>query len=108
VLPGDAAHDERARIVRSAYEIAPVLEQAWRSFARPEENLGPTLHEVRCPVLLTWAKDDLVLPLKGSEPAFQQFPRHQLEVFDGGHAPFLEDPDHFEQQLRRFLKTSAK
>jgi pimeloyl-ACP methyl ester carboxylesterase len=108
VLPGDAAHDERARIVRSAYEIAPVLEQAWRSFAKPEENLGPILHEVRCPVMLAWAKDDFVLPLKGAEPALQQFPRHELEVFDGGHAPFLEDPDHFEQALRSFLRASAK
>ena len=108
VLPGDAAHDERARIVRSAYEIAPVLEQAWRSFARPEENLGPILHEVRCPVMLAWARDDFVLPLKGTEPAFQQFPHHQLEVFDGGHAPFLEDPHHFDQALRSFLRASAK
>ena len=108
VLPGDAAHDERARIVRSAYEIAPVLEQAWRSFPKPEEDLGPILHEVRCPVLLAWARDDFVLPLKGTEPTFQQFPRHQLEVFDGGHAPFLEDPDHFEQALRSFLGSSAK
>jgi pimeloyl-ACP methyl ester carboxylesterase len=108
VLPGAAAHDERARIVRSAYEIAPVLEQAWRSFAQPEENLGPILHEVRCPVLLAWAKDDFVLPLSATEPAFQQFPRHQLEVFDGGHAAFLEDPDHFEQALRSFLGAAAK
>ena len=108
VLPGGAAHDERLRIVRSAYEIAPVLEQAWRSFAKPEENLAPILHEVRCPVMLAWARDDFVLPLKGTEPAFQQFPRHQLQVFDGGHAPFLEDADHFEQALRSFLRASVK
>jgi pimeloyl-ACP methyl ester carboxylesterase len=46
VLVGKNSHQQRDRIVRSAYEIAPVLEQAWRSFARPQENLGPILSKV--------------------------------------------------------------
>jgi len=103
VLLKEPASEERERIVRTAYEIAPTLEQAWRSFAKPEENLLPILHKVRCPVLLAWAKDDFVLALKHNEPSFQQFPDHHLEVFEGGHAAFLEDPDRFEQSLRRFL-----
>jgi len=107
VLIKEPAQQERTRIVQSAYEIAPVLEQAWRSFARPEENLNPILHEIRCPVLIAWAKDDFVLPRKQSESAFQLFPNHKVEVFDGGHAPFLEDPDRFEQSLRAFLKELA-
>jgi len=81
-----------------------VLEQAWKSFARPEENLSPILHEVRCPVLLAWAKDDCVIPLRGAEPAFEKFPNDRLEVFEGGHAAFLEDPDRFERSIRAFLK----
>jgi pimeloyl-ACP methyl ester carboxylesterase len=32
------------------------------------------------------------------------FKKHQLQVFDGGHAAFLEDPDRFEKSLRRFLE----
>jgi pimeloyl-ACP methyl ester carboxylesterase len=103
VLLREPAAQERERIVRSAYEIAPVLEQAWRSFARPEEDLSPILHEIRCPVLVAWAKDDFVISLKQNEKAFEQFPDHRVEVFEGGHAAFLEDPDHFEQSLRRFL-----
>jgi len=106
VLIKEPAQQERERIVRSAYETAPILEQAWKSFARPEENLNPILPEIRCPVLIAWAKDDFVVPLKGTQSAFQRFPNHRLEVFDGGHAAFLEDPDHFEQSLRRFLKES--
>lgn len=98
------AREERERIVRSAYEIAPILEQAWKSFANPEENLNPVLHEVRCPVLLAWAKEDFLIPLNGTEPAFQKFRNHRLEVFDAGHAAFIEDPNHFEQCLRRFLQ----
>jgi pimeloyl-ACP methyl ester carboxylesterase len=107
VLIEKPAQQERERIVQSAYETAPILEQAWKSFARPEENLNPILPEIRCPVLIAWTKDDFVVPLKGTQSAFQRFPNHRLEVFDGGHAAFLEDPDHFEQSLRRFLKESV-
>lgn len=103
VLVREPAHEERRRIVRSAYEIAPTLEQAWRSFARPEENVLQNVQKLTCPVFLAWAKDDFVLPLKAVELAFSRFPRYHLEVFDGGHAPFLEDPEHFEQSLRGFL-----
>lgn len=102
VLLKPAAHEERDRIIRSAYEIAPTLEQAWRSFNRPKENLALLLPHVRCPVLLAWAKDDFVVPLKRSAPSFQVFPNHRLEVFEGGHAAFLEDPGRFEQGLRAF------
>jgi 4,5:9,10-diseco-3-hydroxy-5,9,17-trioxoandrosta-1(10),2-diene-4-oate hydrolase len=107
VLIKKAAQPQRERIVRSAYETAPVLEQAWRSFGRPEENLNPILHEIKCPVMLAWAKDDFVVPLKATRPAFQLFPNYCLEVFDAGHAAFLEAPDHFELALRNFLKENG-
>jgi hypothetical protein len=45
----------------------------------------------------------LVVPLKRSAPSLQVFPNHRLEVFEGGHAAFLEDPGRFEQVLRGFL-----
>jgi 4,5:9,10-diseco-3-hydroxy-5,9,17-trioxoandrosta-1(10),2-diene-4-oate hydrolase len=108
VLIKEPAQRERERIVRSAYETAPILEQAWKSFGRSEENLNPILPEIKCPVLIAWAKDDFVVPLKGTQSAFQRFPNHRLEVFDGGHAAFLEDPDRFEQSLRRFLEESVR
>jgi pimeloyl-ACP methyl ester carboxylesterase len=103
VLVREPAREQRDRIVRSAYEIAPILERAWRSFAKPEELLLPILSQVQCPVLLAWAKDDFVLPLSRNQPSFQKFTNHCLEVFEGGHAAFLEDPDRFASVLRRFL-----
>ena len=108
VLIAEPAREERARIVQSAYEIAPVLEEAWKSFALQEESLNPILHEIECPVFLAWAKDDFVISLKSTEPAFQLFPNHRVEVFDGGHAAFLEDPDRFERSLRDFLKAKTQ
>jgi pimeloyl-ACP methyl ester carboxylesterase len=104
VLIREPAREQRERIVRSAYEIAPVLEQAWKSFAKPEENLLPILPQVRCPVFLAWAKDDMVLPLDRNQPSFSKFPTHCLQVFSAGHAAFLEDPDRFEPALRGFLE----
>ena len=103
VLTGAAARQERERIVRSAPETAPILEQAWESFADPQENLSSLLPQIRCPVLLAWTKNDVILPLQANWPAFNRLPNHRLEVFEGGHAAFLEDPDHFERTLREFL-----
>jgi pimeloyl-ACP methyl ester carboxylesterase len=104
VLVKAPAREERDRITRSAYEIAPTLEEAWRSFAKPQENLLSVVPKIQCPVLLAWAKDDFVVPLKYSQPSFSLFKNHRLEVFEGGHAAFLEDPDRFESTLRKFLK----
>jgi pimeloyl-ACP methyl ester carboxylesterase len=104
VLINEPAFAERDRIVRSAYEIASPLEQAWKSFAKPEENLLGMLPEIQCPVLLAWAKHDIVIPLKYSQAYFGLFKNRQLEVFNSGHAAFLEDPDHFERSIRAFLK----
>jgi 4,5:9,10-diseco-3-hydroxy-5,9,17-trioxoandrosta-1(10),2-diene-4-oate hydrolase len=103
VLLGKPAWEERNRIVRAAYEIAPTLEQAWRSFADPNENVLPMLPRIKCPVLLAWARQDFVIPLRLAKPSFDAFPKHRLEVFEGGHAAFLEDPDRFENCLRNFL-----
>ena len=108
VLIEEPAHAERDRIVRSAYEIAPILVQAWQSFGRPEESLWAVLPQIHCPVLLAWAKDDSVIPLAFSTSNFVRFPDHQLEVFAGGHAAFLEDPDRFEAKLRSFLATAYR
>jgi pimeloyl-ACP methyl ester carboxylesterase len=104
VLINQPAREERDRIIESSYEIAPVLEQAWRSFATPEENLWSVLPRIKHPVLLAWAKDDSVIPLDRTRSAFDRFPNHRLVVFSGGHSAFLEDPDRFEHVLREFLR----
>jgi pimeloyl-ACP methyl ester carboxylesterase len=103
VLIEEPAKAERDRIVRSAYEVAPVLEQAWQSFAQPEESLQSLLPSIHAPVLLAWARDDSIIPLRSAAIAYTEFPNARLEVFAGGHAAFLEDPDRFEKELRRFL-----
>lgn len=104
VLIMASAREERDRIISSAYEIAAPSEQAWRSFAKREEDLLPLLPGIQCPVLLAWAKQDFVIPLKFVQPSFKLLRRYQLEVFEGGHSAFLEDPEHFERCIRKFLQ----
>lgn len=103
VLSAPAAHAQRARIVAASREMAPRLAEAWRSFGEPDADLRAVAASLSCPVLVAWAKGDRVLQLRRSRPAIRRIPGARLELFDGGHAPFLECPDAFAVTLREFL-----
>ncbi len=103
VLQRAPAAAQRRRIVTSAYEIAPVLAQAWESFRHPEADIRALAPGVRCPVLFAWAARDRIVQLGPSLPAIRQFPDACLETFPAGHAPQLETPDAFATRVARFL-----
>ena len=102
VLPGVAARAQRDRIVAASVETAPVLAEAWASFASPQADLRGLARTVRCPTLFAWAAKDRILPWSKSRAAAITVPDHRIEMFDGGHAAFLEDPDRFAESFRRF------
>lgn len=103
VLQRAAAADARARIVARAYDLAPVLEDAWRGFASPDADLRGLAPRVGCPVLFAWAERDRIITLARSRPAIDAFPNCELVRFPAGHAAHLETPDAFEAALDRFL-----
>jgi pimeloyl-ACP methyl ester carboxylesterase len=103
VLPAPAASEERSRIVASAFEIAAVLEQAWRSFGRAEADLRPLIPTIQQPVLFTWAVSDRIVQLGRNLDSIRQFRHARLVRFPGGHSPFLEAPDEFLESVRAFL-----
>lgn len=103
VLRGRDAAAQRERIVASGFEIAPVLHQAWQSFAAAAADLRALAPEIRCPVLFAWATGDQFVQLRRSLPAIKSFPNARLERFRAGHAAHLEAPDAFEPVLERFL-----
>lgn len=103
VLQRRAARDARARIVGRAYELAPVLEQAWRGFAEPEADLRHLAPRIGCPVLFAWATRDQFVTLTRSLPAIRTFPDATLVRFSAGHAAHLETPAAFEAALEEFL-----
>lgn len=102
VLPAPAARPWRDRIVAAAVESAPALAEAWASFGLPDADLRARVREVACPVLLAWAKQDRVLPWSRCKGAASAFRDARVELFEGGHAAFLEDPARFEQAFRTF------
>jgi pimeloyl-ACP methyl ester carboxylesterase len=103
VLTGEPARAQRARIVAAGTEMAPRLAEAWRSFGQPSADARALADSLRCPVLVAWAKRDRVLQLRRSLPAIRRIPGARVELFAGGHAPFLECPDEFATTLEAFL-----
>jgi 4,5:9,10-diseco-3-hydroxy-5,9,17-trioxoandrosta-1(10),2-diene-4-oate hydrolase len=102
VLP--AAPAQRARIVAAAREVAPVLAQAWRSFGAPDADIRGLGPQITCPVWFAWARGDRINQLTRCQPAIQRFPNARLDLFDGGHAAFLEAPDAFAQAFEQFVR----
>ena len=103
VLPGPAARAQRERIIAAAPEIAPILVQAWRSFGQPSADSRALAASLSCPVLVAWAKQDRIIQLGRNRPAIARIAHARLELFPGGHSPFLECPDEFERSLEAFL-----
>ena len=103
VLQRSAAAAHRQLVARSARELAPVLQEAWRSFARREADLRDLAPRIACPVLFAWATRDQFVQLRRSLVAIRRFPNAKVEKFPAGHAAHLETPDAFEAALERFL-----
>lgn len=104
VLQRAPAREARERIATRAYDLAPILEQAWRGFATPGADLRGVASTVRCPVLFAWAARDQVVSLARSLPAIRQFPNARIVRFPAGHSPHLETPDAFEAAVESFLR----
>ena len=104
VLAAPAANAQRARIIAARREMAPILAQAWSSFAQAQADARALAPQIRVPVQLCWAMRDRFIPLSRNRAAALRFPIARLEKFeDSGHSPFIEEPPHFLHVLQRFL-----
>ena len=104
VLATPAAAEQRDRIIAAGPEMAPLLRDAWRNFAAPDDALHPLLPSLACPVLVTWSLGDPVNPLFVNRGAIRLFRDGRLHTFAGGHAPFLEVPDAFDAVFATFIQ----
>lgn len=67
-------------------------------------NLRDKLHLVKAPTLLIWGKQDKVTPAFVGTEFHENIDGSKLVIFDHcGHAPMMELPDAFNQQLDNFL-----
>jgi pimeloyl-ACP methyl ester carboxylesterase len=104
VLPTPAASAQRRRIVASAYEIAPALEDAWRHFAVAEDaDQRQRLLALDIPILVAWAMNDRINQFKIVAPAIARIKRGRLAKFAAGHAAFLERPEEFVREFCTFV-----
>ena len=104
VLPAAPAKAQRGRIIAASGETAPVIAQAWRSFAGADDDIRPLLSRLQIPIFFAWAKQDRLVAYKRSRAAIEAYPHTTVELFPGGHSPFLEAPEAFAASLTRFLR----
>jgi pimeloyl-ACP methyl ester carboxylesterase len=65
------------------------------------------LGEIVAPTLVIWGKQEMRGDLAAAEVAVRQIPDAQLVTYDHcGHLPFIERPNRFNEDLRRFLARS--
>ncbi len=74
VLPRRDAARQRRKIVAAGRELAPLLLEAWRSFAAPDADTRALAARVRCPVLVAWATRDRFVQLRRARPTIATFP----------------------------------
>ena len=67
-------------------------------------NLGDKLHDILCPTLLVWGREDGVTPLFVGEKFKELIPNAQLSIIEKcGHAPMMEKPAEFNAIFEEFL-----
>lgn len=103
VLPSPAARAQRKRIISASRQHAKPLRQAWASFGQPSADIRETAAALDVPIWVVWAKKDYIIPLRYCLPAINRLTNHSLTLFDGGHSPFLEQPDEFANGLLAFM-----
>jgi 4,5:9,10-diseco-3-hydroxy-5,9,17-trioxoandrosta-1(10),2-diene-4-oate hydrolase len=102
VLPSPAAAEQRDRISSSGYELAAILREAWMGFGRPEADIRNLATSLEVPVWFAWARKDKVIPLSACMPCIRQMKNAYVTKFSAGHAAFLEQPEEFAHEFRKF------
>jgi pimeloyl-ACP methyl ester carboxylesterase len=92
-----ASREVAARILDTGHRLLPELRDPFR----PER--------VRCPVLLVWGRQDLLVFQTGAERVLDAVPDSTLEVIeDCGHCPQLEAPERLMELLVDFPERAAR
>lgn len=103
ILVTDAAKARKALIVEAGWESAPILEQAWHSFAQPEADLRAKAKTLSMPVLVAWAAKDELIQWSRNRDAVEAIPNVKVVQFEAGHSAFIETPEAFTNEAKAFL-----
>lgn len=98
---------------RLANAMAPgALESAMAIFASLGQHPDPVpmyarLKAIKAPTLVTWGRDDRMLPVEGALMGFRQLPNAELHIFSRcGHWAQVERKEEFERLVSEFLTRS--
>lgn len=70
------------------------------------KELWSGIRTLPAPVLITWGRQDRIIPLQHAEAGHRLLPKSEVFVFDKcGHMPQLEHPDEFNELVLRFLES---
>jgi pimeloyl-ACP methyl ester carboxylesterase len=108
VLLSEAAKDRRDEIVEGAFQLAPLLVEAWTSFKSKEEDLRPFIETINCPVLFTWAMKDKFVQYGRNKKSIEKFRKYKLHKYKIGHTPYLECPELFLKDLVEFINETVQ
>jgi pimeloyl-ACP methyl ester carboxylesterase len=81
--------------------------EAWLSFARPEADLRAKAAALAMPVWVAWGRRDWATPLSLCRAGIEAIPGVELTLFEGGHSPFLEQPDAFAPAFAAFADRTS-
>jgi len=102
----DEGVNEVLEILKSKANTLNIIHAA-RSAKR--DNLLHELKNIKVPVLLLWGEDDMVTTMDVAETFNKNIPNSKLITMKGcGHAPMIEHPEWFSNEVDKFLKEHSK
>lgn len=99
-------------LVDEVFDVVNNREKAIRVIATAKSairhNLESRLHQIVCPTLLVWGKDDHITPPFVGQKFHELIQNSTLFFLDKcGHAPMMEKPEEFNVHLDTFLAVHA-
>jgi pimeloyl-ACP methyl ester carboxylesterase len=99
--------------VEEVYKIvehkANVLNLIHTARSAKKDNLLLELPKIKVPTLLIWGRDDEVTTMDVAQTFHENIPNSKLVVFEEcGHAPMIEYPQRFAEEVRSFLKSNSQ
>ena len=97
-------------------EIVKILEDRGRVLnlihaarSAKKDNLKDVLGQIKVPTLLLWGEDDQVTTMEVAEMFHKLIPNSQLVTIKKcGHAPMIEHPEWFSEEVKKFLKKHSR
>jgi 2-hydroxy-6-oxonona-2,4-dienedioate hydrolase len=101
--------DAIQEIVKILEDRAHVLNLIHAARSAKKDNLKDLLGEIKAPTLLLWGEDDQVTTMEVAEMFHKLIPNSQLvSIKKCGHAPMIEHPEWFAEEVKKFLKKHSR